>query len=219
MEELFAQIKEEVAKRLGIESSGHDIHHAERVFNLAMHLQEKEGGDAVVVGASALLHDTHRMIEKETGKFCPPADSLPTVKEILELVNFPVEKIPHVLKCIEHHEEYDFGKEEKYAGSLEGYLVQDADNLDAIGAVGIGRCFAYGGAHGILMYTSEKELEAYGDYIESKHAYSSLHHFYDKLFKLKDDMNTPTAKAMAEDRHNYMKGFVERFLKENKGEL
>ena len=94
-------------------------------------------------------------------------------------------------------------------------ILQDADNLDAIGAIGIGRTFAYGGSHNVVMYDENVELNENNDYSESndKDA-STIHHFYHKLFKLKENMNTYTAKEIAKERTEFMKIFVEEFLKE-----
>jgi uncharacterized protein len=99
--------------------------------------------------------------------------------------------------------------------SLEGKCVQDADRLDAIGAIGIARCFAYGGHANRLMYDPEQPPVMHATAEAYKAAKgSSLNHFYEKLFLLKDRMNTETGKALAEQRHRYMEEFVARFLKE-----
>ncbi len=203
---------------LRVDSSGHDMHHAWRVFNLAMKLIESEGGDELVVGAAALTHDAHRVMKAESGHFVSPGDSLPTVERILREAGFPEDKIASVLHCVELHEEYGFEKDGREADTIELKVIQDADNLDAIGAVGVARCFVFGGAHGVALWNPEVE-EQQEHYDKTKLAPSSIHHFYDKLFRLKDNMNTSTAKKMAEGRHEYMVGFAERFKKEWKGEL
>lgn len=198
------------------ESSGHDIYHLHRVLNLALHIQEKEGGDEIVIGISALLHDIHRLIEKESGVFCPPVNSLPTVQKLLEEVNFPKDYIPKVLHCIEHHEEYGFSSEGKTVSDIETLVLQDADNLDAIGAIGIGRTFSFGGMYGVPMWVPEKPFDR-EVYDESERDPSTLHHFHAKLLKLEGNMNTETAKSMAKERTDFMRKFVEQFISEWEG--
>jgi len=99
--------------------------------------------------------------------------------------------------------------------TLEGKCVQDADRLDAIGAIGIARCFAYGGHAGRLMYDPDEPpvMHATAEAYKSSKGHS-LNHFYEKLFLLKDRMNTESGKAMAEERHRFMEEYVERFLAE-----
>lgn len=103
---------------------------------------------------------------------------------------------------------------QKYKLSLEGQIVQDADRLDAIGAIGIARTFYYGGAHGHILYDPEiqpREKMTHDEYRDNK---TVINHFYEKLFKLKDDMNTPLAQKIAVERTEYMKSFVNEFKKE-----
>ena len=82
------------------EGGGHDIYHLDRVFNLALHLQQKEGGDRLIIGASAFLHDVHRLMQNETGEYVEPKDSLDNVRELLKQVDFPEDKIGQVLHCV-----------------------------------------------------------------------------------------------------------------------
>jgi len=202
------------------EASGHDLHHLNRVYNVARHIQQKEGGDELVIAIAAFVHDVHRLMQNERGGFVHPKESLPKVKELLEKVGFPADKVSKVLHCVEFHEEYGFSENGRTVSDLETLIVQDADNLDAIGAIGIGRTFSYGGAHGVVMYDPEIPLDSESAYDEHNGKDpSTVHHFYHKLLRLGDQMNTATARAMAKDRHDYMQGFVERFLKEWKGEV
>jgi uncharacterized protein len=201
------------------ESSGHDIYHLKRVLNLALHIQEKEGGDRVVIGIAAFLHDIHRIIQNETGIYCTPKDSLEKLKEIVKEsgICLPQKQLDKVLRCIEYHEEYGFSSHGKTVNDIETLILQDADNLDAIGAIGIGRTFAYSGANNIPMYEPETPLIR-DIYEESGSNTSTVHHFYSKLLKLKDNMNTNTAKEMARRRHEVMEKYLEEFFVEWKGE-
>jgi uncharacterized protein len=217
LEKYLFKLDKKIKEMFTSESSGHDIYHLHRVLNLALHLQEKEGGDILVIGVSALLHDIHRLMEKESGIFCLPVNSFPAVKKILEEVNFPKDYISKVLHCIEHHEEYGFSKEGKTVKDIEALILQDADNLDAIGAIGVGRTFSFGGAHGVPMWIPEKPFNR-EVYDESEKDPSTVHHFYSKLFKLEENMNTKTAKDMARERTSFMRKFVEQFISEWKGE-
>ena len=198
------------------DSSGHDISHLIRTMNIALNLCDKENGDKLVVGIAAFMHDIHRIMQNETGKFVSPKDSLPKVREILSNTDLSSDIIDKVCFCIEYHEEYNWNGNN--VSDLNTLILQDADNLDAIGAIGIGRTFSYGGSHNVLMYDEEVPLNINEDYAESKgNDPSTIHHFYHKLFKLADNMNTKTAKEQAAARTNFMKEFVDEFLDEWQG--
>lgn len=195
------------------DSSGHDISHLERTMGLALKVQAKEGGDRLVIGISAFLHDIHRIMQNNSGKYVPPVESLDTVREILSKVDLDEDTVNKICYCIEYHEEYNWNG--KNVEDLNTLILQDADNLDALGAIGIGRTFSYGGANGIPMYDENVELEPKEKFSEViLKDPSTIHHFYHKLFKLKDNMNTQTARKMAEKRVDFMKEFVEEFLEE-----
>ena len=151
------------------------------------------------------------------GEFVSPRDSLPVVREILSETDLGEDIIEKICYCIEFHEEYNWnGNNVTDANTL---ILQDADNLDAIGAIGIGREFLYEGAHNGVMYDESIPLDMNDDYLEdSKDDPSAMHHFYHKLFKLKDNMNTETARELAVGRTDYMRGFAEEFLGEWRGE-
>ena len=213
MEEILKQLENEIKSLFHKENSGHDFYHLKRTLNNALAIQEKEGGDRLIIAVSAILHDIHRIIQKETGKFCPPEDSLPKVKEILDKTNLTEEQKEKVLHCIKFHEVYNFDGSKNIVTDTETLILQDADNLDAIGAVGIGRTFSYGGAYNTIMWDPEKPFDR-EKFKESVEDPSTVHHFYSKLLKLKDNMNTETAKKMADERHKFMELFLQEFFDE-----
>lgn len=219
LEEYISKLKPEVLKLFKEDSSGHDITHLERTMNLALFLQKYEGGDEIVIGIAAFLHDVHRILQNQAGKFVSPKDSLWKVKEILNVINLSEEQLNKILHAIEYHEEYNWNNPNNKENDINTLILQDADNLDAIGAIGIGRTFQYGGAHNVPMYDNTKPLNMENDYSEEKgDDESTIHHFYHKLFKLGENMNTNKAKEIAENRTKYMKEFVQEFLAEWKGE-
>lgn len=216
MEKIIQQLEDEIKTLFSKESSGHDIYHLKRTMNIALTIQEKEGGDRLIIAVSAFLHDIHRVIQKETGNYCSPKDSLPKVKEILDRINFTEEQKGKILHCIEYHEEYDFSEKGKSVNDIETLILQDADNLDAMGAIGIGRTFMFHRSNGDLMWTPEKPFDR-STFDESVKDITPIHHFYSKLLKLKNNMNTETAKKMAEERHKFMELFLSEFFDEWNG--
>jgi len=216
MEEIIQQLEKEVKELFHTESSGHDIYHLKRVLNNALTIQEKEGGNRLIIAVSAFLHDIHRIIQKESGKFCSPRDSLPKVKKILDKTSLAEEQKWKVLHCIEFHEEYDFSDNGKTVNDIETLILQDADNLDVIWAIGIGRTFSFGGANGLNMWIPEKSFDR-STFDESEKDPSTIHHFYSKLLKLKENMNTKTAKKMVVERHKFMELFLQEFFDEWNG--
>lgn len=219
VEEYIEILKPEIIEIFKEDSSGHDISHLERTMNLALNIQEYEGGDRIVIGISAFLHDIHRLMQNQLGHFVSPKESLGKVKEILDKVALTDEQVNKILHAIEYHEVYNWNNPNNKEQDINTLILQDADNLDAIGAIGIGRTFSYGGSHKVLMYDSSVSLEQNENYAEEKgDDPSTIHHFYHKLFKLAENMNTHTAKELAKERTEFMKIFVDEFLKEWRGE-
>lgn len=195
------------------DSSGHDLYHSWRTMRNALYLQEREGGDRIVVGVAALLHDVHRAMENETGSFVQPAESLYVVRDLLADIDLESEQIDRICFCIEHHEDYNWNGDN--VDDLDAHIVQDADNLDALGAMGIARQFAYAGARSLPLYDPDEPLEEGGNYRETgAPEASAIHHFYHKAFKLAQNMNTDTARKVAMERTAYMRDFVDRFMAE-----
>lgn len=216
LEEHIEKIRPYVLDFFKDDYSGHDIGHLERTLNNALYICEREGGDKVIIGVAAFLHDVHRIMQSKEGKFVSPKESLSIVREILSNTDLTDDQIEKICYAIEYHEEYNWNGNN--VSDINALILQDADNLDAIGAIGIGRAFNYGGSHNVEMYDGSKPLNENNDYIESEgDKESTIHHFYHKLFKLADNMNTHTAKVLADQRTKFMKEFVNEFLKEWNG--
>jgi len=198
--------------------SAHDIDHLYRVYSMALNIQKKEHGDRLVIGVAAFLHDIHRIIQAKNGKYCHPKDSLPIIKKFLLDVKFPKDKIDDVLHVIEYHEEYSFSYKGRTVHDIETLIVQDADNLDSMGAIGIARTFGFSAQLNHLMWVPDDEKKT-RHFDEHKTDETAIDHFYNKLLRLKDTMNTRTAKSLAKERHVYMQGFLVRFKKEWVAEL
>lgn len=179
--------------------SGHDFSHIERVRKMALRIAEIEGGNVRIIELAALLHE---VADSKLGGTSENVDQYlrPRVSEqdrlhIIDIINSLSFK----------------GGDRPPMKTLEGKIVQDADRLDAIGAIGIARTFQFAGHFQEPMYVPGLAPREPG---ERTGTTSALHHFDEKLFRLKDLMNTKTAKIIAEDRHQYMREFVERFKQE-----
>ncbi|MBH0160816.1 HD domain-containing protein [Fictibacillus sp. 26RED30] len=210
-EKMIEQTESFVKDKLRDESSGHDWYHIYRVKNLALNIAEKEGADHFVCVMAALLHDIAD--EKIAGT---EEEGLKEVKQWLESISVEKAYITHIMTIIST---MSFkGGSGKEMESIEGKVVQDADRLDAIGAIGIGRTFAYSGAKGQLMYDPAipvRETMTKEQYRNERS--TAINHFYEKLLKLKHGMNTPYAKKLADDRHAFLENFLEQFLEEWEG--
>lgn len=198
-----------VKEKFENEYSGHDWFHTLRVFRTATRIAEAEGADLVTVQLAALLHDVDdRKLSPETYEDKTNARSFLTENNVDE------GKIEGICRIIG---EISFA-ENCVPSTLEGKCVQDADRLDAIGAIGIARAFAYGGNHNRLMYHPDiapNPNMSKEEYVKSNS--TTVNHFYEKLFKLTDMMNTDTAKLIAKERDAYMKDFIAEFMDEWEG--
>ncbi len=178
--------------------AAHDWHHIERVFRngLAIAATEPEA-DPIVLRAALLLHDVG---EKRFGH----GNALVTSEEVTDLLapfEVPAEALPAIVTAINEH---SFTRGAR-PSTLEAAIVQDADRLDAIGAIGVARAFAYGGANSRPLYDPDDLT-------------NSIQHFHDKLFRLKERMNTREGRRLAEARHVFMEHFVAEFMQEWQGE-
>ena len=213
LETYIENLKPYILELFKDDSSGHDIGHLVRTMNTALYLQEKEGGDRLIIGIAAFFLYVHRIMQNKSGVYVSPKDSLVKIREILSHVDLNQDQIEKICYSIEYHEQYNWNGNN--VNDINTLILQDADNLDAIGAIGIGRTFSYGGAHNITMYNPNVALNENLDYSEtSGDDESTIHHFYHKLFKLGDNMNTETAKALAKKRIDFMQMFVKQFLDE-----
>ena len=208
--EIIQKTANYIKSRLDGEASGHDWWHVYRVWRLAKYLAKVEQIDTFVVELAALLHDIAdwkfhdgdesmgpKMARQWLESLCVEKESIDHVCQIIKDISFKGAQVVTPMK------------------SKEGMVVQDSDRLDAIGAVGIGRCFAYGGYKNNPMYDPDMEPIMHTSAQNYKTNQStSINHFYEKLLLLKDRMNTDAARVVAQERHAFMEQFLERFLLE-----
>lgn len=203
-----------VKEKLENAEGGHDWFHIERVFKNSVLISKNEVCDTTVVKLGALLHDIADSKFHDGDETVGPR----IARAFLESENVDEEIITHVVNIIENIS-YKGGNFEKKFSSMELDVVQDADRLDAIGAIGIARTFNYGGFKNRALYdpkiapNSSMTKEEY-----KKNDSPTLNHFYEKLLLLKDKMNTETGKQIAQERHRYMEGFLAQFYAEWEGE-
>lgn len=206
---MIEKTKEFVKEKLYGEGSGHDWFHIERVYNLSRYLAEKENADSFIVEMAALLHDI------DDWKFSSNNDNNPTNTEVfLKKIQVNEEDLIKIIKII-NTISFKGGVVDSSQETIEGKVVQDADRLDAIGAIGIARTFAYGGHKNRVIYDPNIEPMNFTTLDEVKNENNhTINHFYEKLLKLKDLMNTKSAKEIAEKRHKYMEEFLNEFYSE-----
>lgn len=210
MSELITKVRDHVREIFQHDATGHDWFHIERVHALACHIQEIEGGNRELIELAAFLHDIsdHKMnggklnhggivaysLLKELGCKEKLASD---VKEIVDGVSYKGANVPDCMK------------------NLEGKIVQDADRLDAIGAIGIARAFAFGGNKNRAMYIPDFKPEMHDTFESYANSKShTVNHFYEKLLLLKDRLNTETAKKIGQQRHDFMVNYLQQFYNE-----
>lgn len=203
-------IQNEIKSQFEGDSSGHDWYHIMRVFNMSRHIQSIEGGDLETVELAALLHDIsdHKFNGgklDEGGKVAYSLllkhgydkDKAERVKYIVDNVSYKGANTPTEMK------------------TLEGMIVQDADRIDAIGAIGVGRTFAYGGHKNQPMYDPKLESKLHDSFEEYANGKSStINHFHEKLLLLTNRLNTDAAKEIGKQRHKFMEDFLTQFYAE-----
>ena len=197
MHDIIEKVEAKVKEILSGESTGHDWYHIKHVRDMALRIAEKEGGDKEITELAALVH------EIGDRKFYPDKnEGLAATRKVLEdagVMDEVVENIMHIADTIS----FSGGKIPK---SLEGKIVQDADRMFALGAIGIARAFAFGAKKDRMIFDPV-----------SKASETTVDHFYDKLLLLKDKMNTKTGREIAQKRHEYMEGFLKQFYAEWEG--
>lgn len=190
-------VKSYMHREFSGEGTGHDFFHLQRVVKTALKIARQEHADLFLTELTAWLHDLgdHKLnngIDRSEEQITSLLSSIPVPVEIIQMV-------------IEMVSQVSFSKG-KAAQSLEAKIVQDADRLDALGAIGIARVFAFGGSRHREIYNPQCPGQ------------TSIQHFYDKLLKLKDLMNTASGRLMAVERHNYMDAFLQQFYQEWNGD-
>lgn len=205
--------EEFVRNELSEDATGHDWFHVDRVRRNALHIcKEEQAGEAFIIEMAALLHDIPD--EKLNESIEKGEEKLDAYLKTIPLADKDKKHIKQIIGTISFK-----GGQNTALSTIEAEIVQDADRLDAIGAIGIARAFAYGGKKGQPIYDpsvnvrNEMSLEEY-----RKGKSTSIHHFYEKLLKLKDLLNTESARKMAESRQQMMDTFLEQFYQEWDGQ-
>jgi uncharacterized protein len=211
---LVQKTAEYVKLKLENEVTGHDWYHVERVYKTAILLQEKEGGNLKLIELAALLHDLGDYKQYDLNEI-KGSFVLRGMMDILGLSEKTKEKILKIIEEAQYNAD-----ETKVPSTIEGKIIQDADWLDVLGAIGIARVFATGGKLNRVIYDPNKKVRkklTKAEYQHRKSEGTSFNYFYEKILKLPAMMNTKTAKEIATGRIEYVKGFMEEFLVECEG--
>lgn len=213
MEQAIQKTIDFVKQTLADAEAGHDWFHIERVFETAKTINQQENGNELVVAFSALLHDIADPKFNDGNEELGPN----MAASFLESIDVDAETVAHVKQIIQNMSFKNSFDAQGFT-SKEMQIVQDADRLDAIGAIGIARAFTYGGFKNRVLYDPAIPPEEH----LTKESYKNttaptINHFYEKLLLLKDLMNTETGKVMATERHNFMLLYLEHFYKEWSG--
>lgn len=214
-EKIIQKVQEHVRKTLGDESTGHDWWHAWRVWIMSKKIAKKEGGDLFVIEITALLHDIADW--KFYGGNIKAGSK--KAKILLKRLGVDDNTIKHICHIIDNISFKGAGVKNQMK-TKEGKIVQDADRLDAIGAIGIARVFAYGGFKGKEIYNPNikpKLHKSFKGYKANKG--TSINHFYEKLLLLRERLNTKTAQQIAQKRHKFLEDYLKQFFKEWKAEV
>lgn len=210
--QIIESVKDHVEEFHAGDSTGHDFHHVMRVYRNALHIQESAGGDYFIIAVASLLHDT---IDDKLNKSEHAVEDARDYLRSFAIGEAAVEKILYAMQSVS----FKGGNNEFKVRSIEDKIVQDADRLDALGAIGIARTFIFGGAKNHEMYDSE--IDARSNMTAEEYRKSNntmINHFYEKLLKLKELMHTDAAKTLAEERHRFMEDYLEQFYAEWRGD-
>ncbi len=214
MTDLIKRTIEFVKLKLQNEHTGHDWYHVERVWKLAKRLQEEESGDREIIELSALLHDLGDYKKYEFNEI----KGIFVLCGMMDVLGIEEEDKERILQVID--EAQFVGDDTKPPTMIEAKIVQDADWLDALGAIGIARTFATGGKIGRLLHDPNRKPRtklSKKDYQTKKTAGTSINYFYEKVLKLPKMMNTKTGKELARKRVKCVKDFLDKFFKEWEG--
>lgn len=199
--EIIDRLKVKITELFKDEKTGHDISHLERVFENAMQIQKNEGGDFYVVGVAALVHDIHRLMSNEAGKFVFPEESIDTVRELLIESNVDELKLEQILEVVRFHDDKT-NKDQM----LETLIIQDADALDAVGEIGLRRTLTYCKTNGIpLSQPIPLDTE---EYIPDINPISTCHYIWRTMIPNARNLYTKTAKDLVEDKIKILEDFV-----------
>lgn len=209
--EIIEQTRAFVEEKFTVEGSGHDYWHMYRVWRLAVHIAASENNvDTFTLELAALLHDIADWKFHDGDEEAGPRAARDWL-ESLNVDNAVIERIEDIIRNVS----FKGANVEAKLKTIEGQIVHDADKLDAIGAIGIGRTFAYGGSKGRPMHDPNISAEQHTTFEAYKNSNSpTINHFYEKLLLLKDRMFTKTGKEMAQQRHKIMEEFLKEFLAE-----
>ena len=215
-QQIIQETKKYVEKKFKNEGSGHDWWHMYRVWKLSKHIATTElGVDTFVVELGALLHDIADWKFHDGDTEAGPKAAREWLKS-LDVQENTILRVEDIVRNVS----FKGAKVKQNMKSKEGQIVSDADKLDAIGAIGIARTFAYGGAHDSPMYDPEIKPVQHKSFEEYKNSEThTINHFYEKLLLLKDKLYTKTAKEIAQHRHEFMEQYLDEFYKEWEGEL
>ncbi len=204
---LIEQIQTLLPSLMQSADTAHDVSHALRVFQNAKHIALQEHADLAVVLPAALLHDVVVYPKNHAKSSDSAIESAAKAQEVLRQLKYPEEYIPLIQEAIATH---SFGSQQQPA-TQEAKIVQDADRLDALGAIGIARCFVVSGSLNRPIYRSEDPFCQARELDDKAYA---IDHFYNKLLKLKELMHTNTAREMAEERTQFLRTFLEQLKNE-----
>ena len=213
VENILLEVATYVEQKLSGEGSGHDWWHIVRVRNMTKKLALAEGGDSFICQLAALVHDLvdDKLVADE-------GLALTEVRDLLTRLGVRSDQTDQVLAIIQAIS-YKGGSQNHLDLTLEGQIVQDADRLDAMGAIGVARTMAYSGYHGRVIHDPEVAVRQNMTLEEYRsHQGTAITHFYEKLLLLKDLMNTKTAQELAKRRHAFMEAYLEQFFAEWDGQ-
>ncbi len=213
MDLIIEKIKKHAKEIFSNSRGSHDWEHTLRVYELSLHIGKKENADLPILKISALLHDIGRENQdKSNGKICHAEKGAELARDLLSTFEIDKEKIDKIVHCIKTHR----FRGNNIPNSKEAKILFDADKLDAIGAVGIGRAFLFSGEIGARLHNPDVDIGKTEQYTKEDTAYRE---FLVNLKKIKDRMLTNEGKKIAEKRHDFMIKFFDRLNKEVKGDL